>query len=233
MANRLAYGPLAARLSLHVDAVPNAPRRNPAHYRTMGRDMPRVDIPAKLTGGAAYVQGHAPAPACSMPRVVRGPSYGTRLEAPALSAASRMPGVVKLIQNGDFIAVIAEREWQAIEAMRVAQAGSYVRTMPPLPVADGRHILQKLPHRDIVVLDTHDGARPAVKTVKASYSRPWYSHGSIGPSCAVALAGKDDLTIWSHSQGVFDMHRATAQLVGLPPEKVRVIHTPGSGCYGH
>jgi len=227
----LGYGALAADLSLQVEAVPNAPRRDPRHYRTLGHDLPRVDIPAKLTGGAAYVQDLR-LPGMLHARVVRGPSYGTHLAKPQLDRARKMPGVVAVIANGRFAAVVAEKEWQAIEAMRVAQDSDYVRTLPPLPVEDGPHRLQKLPTREISVLDTHDGARPAWKTVRGSYSRPWYSHGSIGPSCAVALAKDGSLTLWSHSQGVFDMHRAVAELVGLPPEKVRCIHTPSAGCYG-
>lgn len=227
----LDYGALAAELSLHVEAIPNAPRRDPRHYRTLGRDLPRVDIPAKLTGGAAYVQDLR-LPGMLHARVVRGPSYGTRLATPQIERARRMPGVVAVIQNGQFLAVVAEREWQAIQAMRVAQDSDYIRDKPPLPVDDGPHRLEKLPAREISVLNTHDGARPVWKTVRGSFSRPWYSHGSIGPSCAVALAQGGGLTLWSHSQGVFDMHRAVAELVGLPPEKVRCIHTPSAGCYG-
>ena len=228
---RLDYGALAKGLSLQVEAVADAPRRDPASYRTLGRDLPRVDIPAKLTGGKAYVQDLRMAGMLHA-RIVRGPSHGTRLIAPQLAAAARAPGVVKLLQNGSFVAVIARTEWQAIQAMRMAQASDYVRTAPPLPVEDGVRHLQSLPSREIVVLDTHDGDRPKASTLRAQYSRPWYSHASIGPSCAVALFKDDGLTIWSHSQGVFDMHRATAELVGLPPEKVRVIHTPSAGCYG-
>lgn len=227
----LPYGQLAASLSLHVEAVPDAPRRDPGQYRTMGRSLPRVDIPAKLTGGEAFVQDIR-LPGMLHARVVRGPSYGTRLAAPQLAAARATPGVVALIENGDFIAVVARKEWQAIKAMRVAQQSDYVRTLPPLPADDGPHRLQKLAAQQITVLDTHDGDRPVWKTVRGSFSRPWYSHGSIGPSCAVALAKDGELTLWSHSQGVFDMHRAVAELVGLPPEKVRCIHSPSAGCYG-
>lgn len=228
---RLGYGALAAELSLHVEAVANAPRRDPRHYRTLGRDLPRVDIPAKLTGGAAYVQDLR-LPGMLHARVVRGPSYGTHLAKPQIERARAMPGVVAVIENGRFLAVVAKKEWQTIQAMRVAQDSDYVRTLAPLPVDDGQHRLQKLSTREISVLDTHDGAKPVWKTVRGSYSRPWYSHGSIGPSCAVALAKDGGLTLWSHSQGVFDMHRAVAELVGLPPEKVRCIHTPSAGCYG-
>jgi len=228
---RLGYGLLAASLSLHVEAVPNAPRRDPAHYRTLGKHLPRIDIPAKLTGGQAFVQDLR-LPGMLHARVVRGPSYGTRLTAPNLAAARRMPGVVAVMQQGDFAAVVAEKEWQAIQAMRVAQDSPFERTMPPLPVADGPHRLQRLPHREIVVLDTHDGRTATAHTIRATYSRPWLSHGSIGPSCSVAWANNGGLTLWSHSQGIFDMHRAVAHLVGLPAEKVRCIHSPSAGCYG-
>lgn len=229
---RLSYGAIAAKLSLHVEAVPNAPRRDPARYRTLGKNYPRVDIPAKLTGGEAFLQDLR-LPGILHARAIRGPSYGTRLVAPDLSAVRAMPGVVAVIENGDFLAVVARTEWQAVQAMRCGQQANYVRGKPPLPVADGAHCLQKLAAREIVVLDTRDGARPAAHTIRASYSRPWISHGSIGPSCSVAWARDGGLTIWSHSQGVFDVHRAVAGLVGLDPDKVRCIHSPSAGCYGH
>lgn len=232
---RLAYGAIAAKVSLHVEAIPNAPLRNPASYRTLGKNYPRVDIPAKLTGGAAYVQDLR-LPGMLHARVMRGPSYGTNLVTPDLTAVRRMPGVVAVVENGTFLAVVATSEWQAITAMRVAQRANYVRTMPPLPVVDGVQTLLGLPSREIVVLDTHDATSPTEHTITASYSRPWISHGSIGPSCAVAWLREDKgekaLTIWSHSQGVFDVHRAVAGLVGLKPEQVRCIHSPSAGCYG-
>lgn len=228
---RLPYGLLAARLSLSIEAVPDAPRRNPSQYRTMGRNIARVDIPAKVTGGEAYVQDLR-LPGMLHARVVRGPSYGTRLAAPRIDEARAMPGVVSVIVKGTFIAVVARKEWQAIQAMRVAQQSDFVREIEPPPVARGVRTLQLLPATDIVVLDNRSGAKPSTKTVSGTFTRPWYSHGSIGPSCAVAWAKDGELTLWSHSQGVFDMHRAVAELVGLPPEKVRCIHSPSAGCYG-
>jgi CO/xanthine dehydrogenase Mo-binding subunit len=58
-------------------------------------------------------------------------------------------------------------------------------------------------------------------------------HGSIGPSCAVAQFENGQLTVWTHSQGVFPLRAAIAQLVQLPTEKVRCVQVDGSGCYGH
>jgi CO/xanthine dehydrogenase Mo-binding subunit len=84
----------------------------------------------------------------------------------------------------------------------------------------------------IGVLDSHDGARPAWKSVSGEFSRPWYSHGSIGPSCAVALARDGELTLWSHSQGVFDMHRAAGATGGIAARQGALHPYPSAGCNG-
>jgi CO/xanthine dehydrogenase Mo-binding subunit len=225
------YGVLAAKLSLHVEAIPNAPYRAPASFRTMGKDVRRVDIPAKLTGGAAYVQDMR-LPGMLHARVVRGPSFGTRLKALDVATVVAMPGVVQVVQRGAFAAIVADREWNAIAALRHFQKADYERTAPPLPTIDIATTLKALPREEITVLDTHDATAPAVRTLKASYSRPWLNHGSIGPSCAVALFEDGEMTIWTHSQVTFDVHRVAADLLRLPPEKVHAIHVEGSGCYG-
>src|SRR5262249_16101469 len=69
--------------------------------------------------------------------------------------------------------------------------------------------------------------------VEATYRRAYQMHASIGPSCAVARFENGQLTVWTHSQGVFPLRSAIAQLVRLPTEKVRCIQSDGSGCYGH
>ncbi|PWC47534.1 molybdopterin cofactor-binding domain-containing protein [Azospirillum sp. TSA6c] len=232
----LSYGEVAARLSLHVQAVPDAPLRKPADYRTLGRALPRVDIPAKLTGGAAYLHDMR-LPGMLHARVVRGPSVGTGLQSPDLDTVARMPGVVKIVRQGGFLAVVAERQWTAIQALHHLQRAAYARAaQPPLP-ADGSGdavaaTLKALPARDIAIMDTSDPAGPAVRSVKARYTRPWISHGSIGPSCAIAQYVDGTMTVWTHSQGTFDVRRVVAELVGLPPEKVHAIHAEGAGCYG-
>jgi len=228
---KLSYGVLAAGLNLHVAAIKDAPRRDPARYRTMAHDVPRFDIPAKLTGGEAFVQDMR-LPGMLHARVVRGPSFGTELKEADFDAAARMPGVVKIVRDGSFAAVVARTQWQAIAALRFLQEAPWARSAPPLPSLGVAETLMALPAHDIVVLDTHDQVAPAQRRVVARYSRPWLSHGSIGPSCSVTLFKDGELTIWSHSQGIFDVQRSVAQLVGLPAEKVRCIHTQGSGCYG-
>ncbi|HET9159832.1 MAG TPA: molybdopterin cofactor-binding domain-containing protein, partial [Caulobacteraceae bacterium] len=111
------YGELASSLSLHVQAKSNMPRRAGAH-KQIGRDLRRVDIPAKLTGGPAYVHDLR-LPGMLHARVLRGPSDGTSIDVSSVaSQVEAMPGVVKLVRNGGFCAVVAEREWTAIQALQ-------------------------------------------------------------------------------------------------------------------
>ncbi len=228
----LGYGDLAASFSLHVAARPNAPRRSKGR-RLIGENLARVDIPAKVSGGTAYVQDmrllgmlHA--------RVVRGPSDGTRLKQPDIDAVSRMPGIEKVVREGRFIAVIAVKEWHAIKAMRHLQAAGWERPGAPLPSTDMRDAIVKLPARDVPIFDYPGPPAPAdARVVTARYSRPLLMHGSVGPSCAIAHWVNDGVTVWTHSQGVGPLRKSLADLLRLPQDKVRCIHVEGSGCYGH
>ncbi|MBM9401148.1 xanthine dehydrogenase family protein molybdopterin-binding subunit [Gluconacetobacter azotocaptans] len=225
------YGEIAAALSLHVEAIPNVPLRDPKLFRTMGTALPRVDIPAKLTGGAAYVQDMR-VPGMLHARVVRGPSVGTRLDPLNVADVEALAGVVKIVQVGSFVAVVADREWTAITALRRLQETGFVRTAAPIPQGDVVATLKSLPPEEIVVLDTHDATEPPARSVRARYTRPWLSHGSIGPSCAVAMFRAGMMTIWTHSQGTYDVRRVAAELLDLPPANVHAIHVEGAGCYG-
>jgi nicotinate dehydrogenase subunit B len=225
------YGEVATSVSLNVEAIPDVSLRDPSRFRLVGTNMRRVDIPAKLTGGGAFVQDLR-LPGMLHARVMRGPSEGTRLGRLDLGPVEAIPGVVKVVQNGAFVAVVAENEWTAITALRRLERTPFTRTAPPLPRGDLIAFLKSLPVQDIVVLDTDAPTSPPVRQVKARYSRPFLSHGSIGPSCAVALFKDGLMTVWSHSQGVFGVRDFVADLLQLPLHQVRVIHSESAGCYG-
>ena len=145
-----------------------------------------------------------------------------------------MPGVVKVVRDGSFLAVIAEREFQAIEAMRALAAAARWQENAKLPdMAALPALLASLPAQDIKVIDQPQPVPANTKTFSATYTRPYVSHGSIGPSCAVAQMQDDALTVWTHTQGVFPDRNAIAEMMHMPKEKVRCIHVQGSGCYGH
>jgi CO/xanthine dehydrogenase Mo-binding subunit len=225
------YGELAAMLDLHVAARPNMPRR--ARSTVIGQSLPRIDIPAKVSGGQAYVQDMR-LPGMVHARVVRGPSDGTRLKEQNLDEIARMAGVLQVVHQAGFLAVLAQKEWQAVKALQRLQSAGWMRPGAPLPTADIRETMRTLPAVDVPIFDYPGPPAPADgKVVKARYSRPCLMHGSIGPSCAIAQWENDGVTVWTHSQGVGPLRKSLSELLHLPLEKVRCIHVEGSGCYGH
>jgi CO/xanthine dehydrogenase Mo-binding subunit len=230
---RLAYGELVAGDMLHVQAQPNSKLKDPATFKVMGQPVPRVDIPAKVTGGAAYVQDMRPSGMVHA-RVVRPPSYGAQLIECDTSAVEKMPGVVKVVRDGNFLAVVATKEFQAVKAMQALSTPSKWNETAKLPKQDDLlHVLTSLPSQDSTIFQQHDPSAIGQKTLEATYTRPYQSHGSIGPSCAVAHSVDGVMTVWTHTQGVYPDRQGIAEMLRVPLQSVRLIHTEGSGCYGH
>ena len=188
---RLRYGELVAGDVLHVEAQPQSKLKDPTqlHGRS-GKPVPRVDIPAKVTGGAAYVQDLR-LPGMVHARVVRPPSYGARARvARHRRDVEKMPGVLKVVRDGSFLAVVAEREYQAVVAMRALGRGARwdetrrCRDRPTIyDVACASAAGPGHGHRR----QAGDARSPAgTARSRPVYRRPYQMHGSIGPSCAVA-----------------------------------------------
>lgn len=230
---RLGYGELVSEQLLHTQARAPTKLKAPDSYQVMGKSLPRVDIPAKVTGGAAYVHDLR-LPGMVHARVVRPPSYGARLRQVDTSKVEAMPGVLKTIHNGSYLAVVAEREHQAIMAMRALEQAAVWDEPATLP--DQRELfsyLQKQSAQTTTILDHHAPAGSPVQQLEANYSRAYQMHASIGPSCAVALFKDGALTVWTHTQGAYPLRGAVAEMLGLPEDRVHCIHLEGAGCYGH
>ncbi len=225
------YGELAADVSLHVEARSDAPRRT-GPPRVLGHDLARVDIPAKLAGGQAYVQDLR-LPGMLHARVIRGPSEGTQFSDLDVAQLNAIPGVIQVVRSGRFLAILAEREWTAVQALRRAQQAPWSRRGEAIATSDPYVSIRAAMSQDEVIFDRAGPAGPAARNVSVRYTKPWLLHGSIGPSCAVALFKDGVMTVWTHTQGVYPLRTALAQLLQLPIEKVHCIHTEGSGCYGH
>ncbi len=228
----IGYGELVAGRDLHLEASPAAPLIEPGAHKVVGKPFPRIDIPAKVTGGAAYVQDlrldgmvHG--------RIVRPPSPGARLRSLDIASVRNKPGVLKVVQDGRFVGVIAEREWPCIQAMRALAASAQWDEAQSLPAPDKLYeTLLSLPAQDDVIAEK-GSLQQTGKRLQATYRRPYQLHGSIGPSCAVAQLAGGKYTVWTHSQGVYPLRDALAEMLGVAKESVHCIHVEGSGCYGH
>ncbi|HEX9432401.1 MAG TPA: molybdopterin cofactor-binding domain-containing protein [Burkholderiales bacterium] len=224
---RVSYGALVEGKLFNVRAAQESKLSRSRKF--MGKAVQRVDIPAKVTGGVAYVHDLR-LPEMVHARVVRPPSYGARLKSVETDPVARMPGVLKVVRDGSFLAVVAGREWPAVQAVRTLRTRAVWDEPRKLP-RDIYATLAQLPAQDILIASGQGvlGGR----VLEAEYRRPYQLHGAIGPSCAVARFENGELTVWTHSQGVYPLRGAVAELVGLPVERVHCIHMEGSGCYGH
>ncbi|MEH2488507.1 xanthine dehydrogenase family protein molybdopterin-binding subunit [Bradyrhizobium sp. AZCC 2230] len=229
---RVGYGDLVRDQLLSVDAKQTSPLTSPADFVVMNRSVPRIDVPAKVTGGSAYVQDlrlegmlHG--------RVVRPPSYGATLRDCDLAQVERMSGIAKVVRDGNFLGVLAGREWTAIQGMRTLAATTTWTEQQTLPDSAGLPAaLMHLPSKDTTIHDAGSPGKPGI-VVEGIFSRPYLTHGSIGPSCAIAQFQDGKLTVWTHTQGVFFLRGAIAGMLRMAPENVRCIHAEGAGCYGH
>jgi nicotinate dehydrogenase subunit B len=234
--SRATYWQLAAETSLARDATGDVPLKSISKYRIVGRSVPRLDIPAKLAGGEAYVQDMR-LPGMLFGRVVRPPSYDAQLTAFDDTAVKAMPGVVTVVRNGRFLGVVARREEQALAARDALGRAATWTTPANLP--DDARLADFLRASTDARVTTVSSRLPgsntpqAMKTLTGSFSKPYLSHASIGPSCALAAVSDRILTIWSHTQGPYQLRTDIAEVTGLPLDNVRVVHAEGAGCYGH
>ncbi|WP_434710830.1 xanthine dehydrogenase family protein molybdopterin-binding subunit [Pseudomonas sp. R1-1] len=230
---RMSYAEAVSNVDVHQYAKAQSPSLPAADFKLIGHSLPRLDIPAKVSGGAAFVQDMR-LPGMLHARVIRPPRPGCTLEAFDAPAIEALAGVVKVIRDGNYLAVLARDEWQAIKAMRGASEVARWRGGDAIPEAADIHtLLKRLPSRRYPISNNGDVNITGETRFKARVTKQYLMHGSIGPSCAVAWFKDGVLTVWTHTQGVYPLRAGIAEMLRLPPERVRCIHSEGSGCYGH
>src|SRR5712672_552124 len=215
-------------------ALAAAPKK-PGDYAIVGKSVNRIDLPGKLTGAPSYVQDMR-LPGMVFARVVRPPRYGARLLAFDEAAVRARPGVVAVVSDGNFLAIAARREEQAIAGRdTLASSAHWSDDAVELPdMTRLRSELQKL-RSETIVVGSAGQSEPVpgqAKRVGAEYSRAYLSHAAIGPSCAVAWLKDGRMTVWSHTQGAFSLRGDLAKILGMQTSEVDVVHVPGAGCYG-
>ena len=234
----ISYGELVkgARFNLAIDN--NAPLKDPAMYTVLGTSVPRMDIPAKAFGTHTYVH-NVRLPGMLHGRVVRPPFVGAKVMSVNQGSVASLPGKVQVVVVKDFVGVVADTQWHAIQAAGLLDVTwSSGATLPDQ--ASLYTWMTQQPSADTMVVDTGDTdtvMASAAKTFSAQYLHPYQMHGSIAGSCAVAdVRGGTGKTatakIWSPTQGVYPQRDSVALVLGIPAANVRVIYVEGSGCYG-
>ncbi|PPK88480.1 CO/xanthine dehydrogenase Mo-binding subunit [Neolewinella xylanilytica] len=235
------YGELVAGKQLTAQVFRDAPRKDPYDYRIVGQPEPRPEILGMVTGRPVddrdgYVQDMRP-PGMVHARVVRPPVYRATLQSFPADGVEALPGVRQIVRDGNFLAVVATDEYAAIRAWQMLRRQSNWEVDQSLP--DPANLFNDMPGRvtnsEVVTSapNAHSDWESATARLEALYTRPYQMHGSIGPSCALAEYRDGQLTVWTHSQGVYPLRDSLAAMLDLSADNIRVIGVRGSGCYGH
>lgn len=209
-------------------------------HKLVGRSVPRVDIPAKVTGSFVYVHD-VRVPGMLHGRVVRPPYagmdagdfVGRSLIAVERDSIAGIPGIRAVVVEGDFVGIVAEREEQAAEA--ALKLKTQWRGFPAPELSDLENALRKHPATPRILLEEGDVERALgalEKRLDRTYVWPYQMHGSLGPSCAVADVRADGITVWTGSQNPHPLQNDLSLLTGLPKERIDVIRFEAAGCYG-
>ncbi|MGI1663340.1 molybdopterin cofactor-binding domain-containing protein [Palleronia sp. KMU-117] len=224
-------GELAGALDL-ARPVAELGRPKPAGARwSRGRDVGgRIDLRARMVG-APFVHD-LEMPGMLHGRPVHPPAPGAELLDLDLDALKARPGVVEVVRDGSFVGVIAETPHAAVRAAQWARANGRWSSGAVAP-NDEMQVIAASEEPASVSHSAGDVAAAEGEVFETEVSRPYLFHGSIGPSAAVAEWEGDEIRVWTHSQGVYQLREAFAMALDLPEDRFRVIHTPGAGCYGH
>ena len=220
----------------NMKIAPEVKAKNPKDYKTVGKPIERVDLPAKLTGEHVYTQDLR-IPGMLHGRVVRPPVVNTEPASIDSDSVRGIPGVVMVVREGKFVGVVAKTEWAAIRAAQALKV-SWEKPKTQLPANRDElyaYLKNTKPVRSHKAVDKGDlnaALSQAKKSYQASYRWPFQMHGMIGPSCAIADVKGSQVTIWSGPQGPFRTRGTVAKLLRVPEENVRVVYYEASGSYG-
>ena len=231
----LDYWQLLEKQQFNLEVSSDVRLKEADDYRVVGKSVDRLDIPGKVFGESSFLQD-VRLPNMVHARIVRPTAERAVLQRPDFTKAEAMPGVLKIVRDGNFVGVIAEREGQVRDAAN--QLRKDLKWDLPGDLPDSAKLSEWLKsaneRREAVVDETLGlGAAAATRTIRASYQRAFQAHASISPSAAIAHFENGALTVMSHGQGMYPLRVALAHTLGLRLDNVRCFHFEASGCYGH
>ena len=240
------YWTLAPAINLDIEASGEAKPKPRTDHRIVGTPAQRLDLPQKIFGLPRLIHDLV-LPGMLHGRVVRPGARAAQLLGADLDAIRALPGVVAVVRDGNFLGVVAATEAQATHAADKLGASAQWSEAATLPAAhdlvawlraqpvETKVIDQRGAPSEAPVTPSSPGApaRADTRTLRATYSRGYLAHASIGLSCALAQWQPERLEVWSHSQGIFNLRTDLALAFARSADSIVVHHVEGAGCYGH
>lgn len=210
--------------------------KDPASYTVVGKPLARVDIAPKILGQWQYVTD-VRVPGMLHGRVVRPARAGAKLASVDEESVKAITGYVKTVVDGNFVGVVAESEWAAIRAAQALKV-TWTDAEPAFPEQmhlydHMRNVTPKASKETLKRGDAAVALASAARKWEATYEWPFQSHATMGPGCAVADVHVDGVTtVWSGGQKPHALQQGFAELLRVPPDKVRVVWVEDAGSYG-
>ncbi|MGD8340748.1 MAG: molybdopterin-dependent oxidoreductase [Gammaproteobacteria bacterium] len=204
--------------------------------RVVGQPIERYDIPAKVDGSLTWA-ADVKLPGMVHARNVRPPVAGAELRSVDESSVADIPGFVAVIRRGNYLAVVCEREEQAIEAARRLSADWVPPAEAPFPASaelfDYMRRVTPTSSRESDLRGTPDAALTTASVqLESEYEVPFQGHTAIGPAHALADPSDGRMTIYSNDMKSYGLRNGVAQFLDLPRESVRVVYMDGPQVYG-
>ncbi len=230
-AAQVSYAALVAgkRIERHVA---NAKPKAPAAFSVVGTSPRRKDILDKVTGRARYAGDFTPAGLLHA-RLVRPPAHGAVLKRVDTAAAEKVAGV-RVVRDGDLIAVLHERPDLAEHALDLIKASWERPTSGPDDKTIFDHLLKtcRPPSPVAASGSLEEGAKLATVTLEESYLNSYVAHAPIETHSATAVFENGKVTVWAGTQTPFGLKPQVAQALGLPADKVRIVTPYVGGGFG-
>ena len=220
-----------------IDATTGVAKVKPVQdLKLVGQPFHRYDIPPKVDGSLKWASG-VKLPGMLHARNVKPPVAGAKLTSIDESSVRGMPGFVKVVSKGNYVAVVCEREEQAIKAAKQLKVTWQKPATPPLPGSENlfAYIRTATPksNPDSNVVGNPDAAlASAAKVVEADYEFPFQGHTAISPAHATADPSNGQMTIYSNDMKSYGMRNGVAKFLDMPREQVRVVWMEGPQGYG-
>ena len=205
-------------------------------YKVVGTSVKRVELPAKLTATFTYTPD-VKVPGMLHGRVIRPATTISKPLRVDESSIANIKGLVKVVQEGTFVGVVAQTEWAAIQAAKNLKV-TWSTPSTPLPatreevdvyLANTKSFTDNGP---MPKGNTEAALAQASKTFEATYHWPFQNHAMMLPSCAVADVQGDKVTIWTGAQGPFTTRDRVSDMLGLPKRNISINWVESAGCYG-
>ena len=229
----VAYADLAAGKKVGREFGTMAKLKTPDTFTVIGQRIPRVDVPAKVTGEMKFGYD-AMLPGMVHGKILHPPSLGATLASVDYAQAEKMPGVVGVFRDGDFVGLAAQRLEQAQAALAAIQATW--KEIPSEYTSENIHQALKSSKDGGMVMKEVGNVAQALGTVtkplNVAFKSPYLAHGQIEPMTALVSVQADKTEVWTSTQNPFGAQDAVAQVLNLPREQVIVYPLMSGGAFG-